>query len=73
VVVASGNPLLLRLYDAVEGVINQSIEDTAVFPEDPVVRDAHAAIVEAIHAGDADGAVSASYGLIEAVKSGEQR
>jgi DNA-binding FadR family transcriptional regulator len=68
VVVASGNPLLLRLYDAVAGAIHQSIEDTAVFPEDPAVRDAHAAIVRAIRAGDADGAVAASYGLIDGVK-----
>nr|BFE57489.1 FCD domain-containing protein [Dactylosporangium thailandense] len=68
VVVASGNPLLLRLFDAVEGVINQSIEETAVFPEDPGVRDAHAAILRAIRAGDADGAVAASYGLIDGVK-----
>lgn len=68
VVVASGNPLLLRLFDAVEGVIHQSIEDTAVFPEDPDVRDAHAAIVRAIRARDAEGAVAASYGLIDGVK-----
>ncbi|WP_433088229.1 FadR/GntR family transcriptional regulator [Dactylosporangium sp. CA-052675] len=68
VVVASGNPLLLRLFDAVEGVINQSIEETAVFPEDPGVRDAHAAILRAIRAGDADGAVAASWGLIDGVK-----
>ncbi|WP_433605994.1 FadR/GntR family transcriptional regulator [Dactylosporangium sp. CA-139114] len=70
VVVASGNPLLLRLFDAVEGVINQSIEETAVFPEDPGVRDAHAAILRAIRAGDADGAVAASWGLIDGVKEG---
>ncbi|WP_433062697.1 FadR/GntR family transcriptional regulator [Dactylosporangium sp. CS-033363] len=68
VVVASGNPLLLRLYDAVAGAIQQSIEDTAVFPEDPSVRDAHAAIARAIRDGDADGAVAASYGLIDGVK-----
>jgi DNA-binding FadR family transcriptional regulator len=68
VVVASGNPLLLRLFDAVQGVIHRSIEETAVFPENPDVRDAHAAIVRAVRAGDADGAVAASYGLIDGVK-----
>jgi DNA-binding FadR family transcriptional regulator len=69
VIEASGNPLMIRLFDAVAEVINQSIADTAVFPEDPLVRDSHAALLDAIRHGDADGAVAASYGLIEQVKT----
>ncbi|GIM88294.1 FadR/GntR family transcriptional regulator [Paractinoplanes toevensis] len=73
VIRASGNPLLLRLYDAVAEVINQSIVDTAIFPEDPVVRDSHAALRDAIRDGDREAAVSASYGLIESVKTAMEK
>ncbi|MEV6343214.1 FCD domain-containing protein [Actinoplanes sp. NPDC051851] len=69
VVVAGGNPLLLRLYDAVAEAIERSMEDTTILPEDPDVRDAHHAILDAVRAGDRDAAVTASYHLIESVKT----
>ncbi|GAA4245722.1 FadR/GntR family transcriptional regulator [Dactylosporangium darangshiense] len=69
VVRASGNPLLLRLYDAVAEVVTRSIEDTAFLPEDPRVRDSHDRLLRAIRDGDRDGAAATSYRLIESVKS----
>ncbi|GAA0559297.1 FadR/GntR family transcriptional regulator [Paractinoplanes ferrugineus] len=69
VIKAGANPLLIRLFDAVAEVVDQSIADTAVFPEDPVVRDSHAALLDALRQRDADRAVAAAYGLIERVKT----
>ncbi|MGI5244091.1 FadR/GntR family transcriptional regulator [Dactylosporangium sp. CA-139066] len=68
VVRASGNPLLVRLYDAVAEVVTASIEDTAVLPEDPRVRDSHDVLLRCVRGGDRDGAAAASYHLIESVK-----
>jgi DNA-binding FadR family transcriptional regulator len=68
VVEAAGNPLLLRLYDAVGAILTRSIEETAVFPEDPGVRDAHTDVLRAITDGHPDAAGAAAYGLIESVK-----
>jgi DNA-binding FadR family transcriptional regulator len=68
VVVASGNPLLLRLYDAVAEVLTASIHDTATIPEDPRIRDAHHDLVAAIREGDPETAAQASYALIDSVK-----
>ncbi|WP_329001511.1 FCD domain-containing protein [Kribbella sp. NBC_00709] len=68
VVVASGNPLLLRLYDAIAEVLTESIHQTATIPEDHRILDAHVVVLEAIRAGDPEGASQASYALIETIK-----
>ncbi|MFG1910442.1 FadR/GntR family transcriptional regulator [Kribbella sp. NPDC048928] len=68
VVVASGNPLLLRLYDALAEVLAESIQQTATIPEDHRILDAHVDVLEAIRAGDPEAASQASYALIETVK-----
>ena len=68
VVEASGNPLLLRLYDAVAEVLTDSIHQTATIPEDPRVRDAHFAVVSAIRDGNPEAAAQTSYTLIDSVK-----
>ncbi|WP_202876434.1 FadR/GntR family transcriptional regulator [Kribbella sp. VKM Ac-2566] len=68
VVVASGNPLLLRLYDALAEVLAESIRETATIPEDHRILDAHVDVLEAIRAGDSEAASQASYALIESVK-----
>jgi DNA-binding FadR family transcriptional regulator len=68
VVVASGNPLLLRLYDALAEVLAESIHQTAMIPEDHRILDAHVDVLEAIRAGDPEAASQASYALIETVK-----
>jgi DNA-binding FadR family transcriptional regulator len=68
IVEASGNPLLLRLYDAIAEVLTESIHDTATIPEDPPVRDAHHALVTAIRDGGPEVAAAASYALIDSVK-----
>ncbi|MGW7684634.1 FadR/GntR family transcriptional regulator [Kribbella sp. NPDC054772] len=68
VVVASGNPLLLRLYDAIAEVLTESIHQTASIPEDHRILDAHVVVLEAIRAGDPEAASQASYALIETIK-----
>jgi DNA-binding FadR family transcriptional regulator len=68
VVVASGNPLLLRLYDAIAEVLTESIHQTATMPEDHRILDAHVDVLEAIRAGDPEAASRASYALIETIK-----
>ena len=68
IVVASGNPLLLRLYDAIAEVLTESIHQTASIPEDHRILDAHVVVLEAIRAGDPEAASQASYALIETVK-----
>jgi DNA-binding FadR family transcriptional regulator len=73
VVQASGNPLLLRLHDAIAEVLAQSIGDTTELPEDPRVTATHRALVEAIRSGDAERAAAAPYALIEAVKDAATR
>jgi DNA-binding FadR family transcriptional regulator len=70
VVIASGNPLLLRLYDAIAEVLTESIHQTATLREDPRVLQAHADVLEAIRAGDPDAASHAAYALVETVKEG---
>jgi DNA-binding FadR family transcriptional regulator len=68
VVVASGNPLLLRLYDAIAELLTASIHQTAMLREDHRILDAHVDVLEAIRAGDPEAASQASYALIESVK-----
>ncbi|MER7248904.1 FCD domain-containing protein [Kribbella sp. NPDC000426] len=68
VVVASGNPLLLRLYDAIAEVLTESIHQTATMPEDHRILDAHVDVLEAIRARDPEAASQASYALIETIK-----
>ncbi|WP_371403710.1 FCD domain-containing protein [Kribbella sp. NBC_00662] len=68
VVAASGNPLLLRLYDAIAEVLTESIHQTATIPEDHRILDAHVVVLEAIRAGDPEAASQASYALIETIK-----
>ncbi|MEU4423218.1 FCD domain-containing protein [Actinoplanes sp. NPDC024001] len=70
VVTAGGNPLLIRLYDAVAEVAAASIEHTATLPEDPRIVDAHTALADAVLGRDPDAAVGAAYALIDTVKSG---
>lgn len=70
VVVASGNPLLLRLYDAIAELLAESIHQTATIPEDPRIHDAHVVVLDAIRAADPESASQASYALIETVKTG---
>jgi DNA-binding FadR family transcriptional regulator len=64
VVVASGSPLLLRLYDAIAEVLTESIHQTATIPADHRILGAH--VVS--RAGDPEVASQASYALIETVK-----
>ncbi|MBB5836577.1 FadR/GntR family transcriptional regulator [Kribbella italica] len=71
VVEASGNPLLLRLYDAIGDLLVESIEQSASFPEHPQLRAAHLDVFEAIAAADPDAAARASYALIETVKQSQ--
>ncbi|MGW6277397.1 FadR/GntR family transcriptional regulator [Kribbella sp. NPDC055071] len=68
VVVASRNPLLLRLYDAIAEVLTASIHQTAMLREDHRILGAHVGVLEAIRAGDPEAASRASYALIESVK-----
>ncbi|MEV6287592.1 FCD domain-containing protein [Kribbella sp. NPDC051770] len=70
IVEASGNPVLVRLYAAMGGLLSESIEQSAAFPEHPQLRAAHLDVFEAITNGDPDAAARASYGLIETVKQG---
>jgi DNA-binding FadR family transcriptional regulator len=51
-VAASGNPLLARLYDALGGIIVDSIDQTTSLPEDPRLDDLHVALTYAIEARD---------------------
>ncbi|MFG2045137.1 FadR/GntR family transcriptional regulator [Dactylosporangium sp. NPDC048998] len=69
VIHASGNPVLVRLHTAVAELMDQSIEQTSVLPEDPEVGNAHARLLRAIQDRDPDGAASAAYELIALVKS----
>ncbi len=69
----SGNPLLLRLYDAIAELLTESIHQTAAFPEDPCILHSHGAVVDAIRSGDPDAAGQASYDLIDAVKNSIQK
>lgn len=69
VVSASGNPLLIRLHAAVAEVLDASILDTSVLPEDPDVGRAHRRLFEAIQQGRPDAAATIAYELIESVKN----
>jgi DNA-binding FadR family transcriptional regulator len=73
VVQASGNPLLLRLHEAIAAVLAQSIGDTTELPEDPRVTATHRELLEAIRSGDAERAAAAPYALIESVKDAAAR
>lgn len=69
VVLASGNPLLIRLHTAVAEILDASILDTTVLPEDPGVGQAHRRLFEAIQEGQPDAAAAIAYELIESVKN----
>src|SRR5690625_679817 len=69
VVHASGNHLLIRLHSAVAEILDASIRDTTVLPEDPGVGRAHRRLYDAIRAGQPDAAAAIAYELIESVKS----
>jgi len=69
VVQASGNPLLLRLYDAVEEILVRSIDDIARLPEPPAVHAAHDQLLRALRARDEKEAGAAAYALIESVRA----
>ncbi len=68
VVLASGNPLLIRLHVAVGEILDESIHGTSVLPEDPHVGQAHRRLFEAIRNGQSDAAADIAYELIESVK-----
>lgn len=51
---ATGNPLMLRLYDAVEGTMADTTRTTAVLPQDDELDRVHQLLAEAVAAGDAD-------------------
>ncbi|MFD0525391.1 FadR/GntR family transcriptional regulator [Paractinoplanes durhamensis] len=69
VIHAGGNPLLIRLHAAVAELIEESIEQTAVLPEDPEVGAAHARLLHAIQERQPDAAAGAAYALSASVKS----
>jgi len=69
VVQASGNPLLLRLYDAVEEILVRSIDDIARLPEPLAVHAAHDQLLRALLARDEKEAGAAAYALIESVRA----
>lgn len=68
VVRASGNPLLIRLHAAVAEVLDRSISDTSILPEDPWLGEAHSRLYEAIKAGAADDAAAIVHELIDSLK-----
>lgn len=68
VVFASGNPVLIRLYDAVAGVNAQSVEHTATLPEQSAIADAHARLTAAIIGKNVEAASTVAYELIDSVK-----
>ncbi|HWJ11664.1 MAG TPA: FCD domain-containing protein [Nocardioides sp.] len=65
VVAAAHNPLLSELYDGLVETLRASIEDP-IAGHDPMLAE-HAAVVEAIRRGDADGAAAASAELLDHV------
>ena len=74
VVFASGNPVLIRLYDAVAGVNAQSVEHTATLPEQSAIGVAHARLTAAIIGKNVEGAPVIAYELIDSVKDvGQQQ
>ncbi|MFZ4894835.1 FadR/GntR family transcriptional regulator [Plantibacter sp. Mn2098] len=67
IVTASGNPLLERLYDAVGQTMTETIDKTAVLPEDPGILQSHHDLRDAIGRGDAEGAERIARGIIDDV------
>ncbi|WP_067168502.1 FadR/GntR family transcriptional regulator [Microtetraspora niveoalba] len=65
---ACGNPLLLRLYDAVNESMVASIRRTTSLPEDPQTGGVHAALADAVEAGDADRARACAAELFREVE-----
>jgi DNA-binding FadR family transcriptional regulator len=68
VVAASGNPILLRLYDAVGQLVVDSIRQSTSLPEDPALGDVHQRLVDAIAAGEAGSAREAAGELSREVR-----
>lgn len=74
IVTASHNPVLIELYSGLVGVLATSIRDVVADPAMPSMSpDAHAAVYQAIRAGDADTAALETArhldGLIESIES----
>lgn len=68
IVAAGGNPMLIRLHEAMDSLLTWSMEDETQVPEAPEVESAHSSLLRAIVEGDPDTASEASYSLAEAVK-----
>ncbi|MFF4778887.1 FadR/GntR family transcriptional regulator [Microtetraspora fusca] len=64
---ASGNPLLLRLYEAVNESMVASIRRTTSLPEDPQLGGLHEALADAVEAGDAERARACAAELFREV------
>jgi len=71
VVAASGNPVLLRLFDGLSAAILRSIEETSALPEDPRVGAAHRDLAAAIRHGDVETAGALPYALVDAVRAAQ--
>lgn len=68
VVAACGNPILLRLYDAVGELVIESIRESTSLPEDPALGAVHARLAQAIADGDAVVAQQAARELSREVR-----
>ncbi|MEV0971136.1 FadR/GntR family transcriptional regulator [Microtetraspora glauca] len=65
---AGGNPLLLRLYEAVNESMVASIRRTTSLPEDPQLGALHEALADAVEAGSADRAGACAAELFREVE-----
>ncbi|MGG7508433.1 FadR/GntR family transcriptional regulator [Plantibacter sp. YIM 135249] len=67
VIEASGNPLLVRLYDAIAQTMTETISQTAVLPEDPIIERSHRQLRQAIADHEPDAAERIATELIDDV------
>ncbi|MTD15048.1 FCD domain-containing protein [Nakamurella sp. YIM 132087] len=67
IAMASGNPLLARIYDAVGDLVSDSIRRTTELPEDPALHELHRSLAAAVRAGDPDAAERAATALLQDV------
>lgn len=66
---ASGNALLLRLYDAFIDVVTEAVDSTTTLPEDPLLGELHRDLVDAIEARDGGRAADTAAELVREVQS----
>ncbi|TWE09384.1 FadR/GntR family transcriptional regulator [Rudaeicoccus suwonensis] len=72
VVQASGNALLLRLYDAFIDVVTEAVDSTTTLPEDPRLGELHRELVDAIEAHDGGRAADTAAELVREVQSADR-